>query len=181
MYGTMPLRQPAPSGVFRAGSRRESTTVSFEKDLARNRAAFHNYFIEERYEAGLVLLGTEVKSLRDGACNLKDSYARIRDGEAWLMNCHISPYSHGTAFNHEPLRPRKLLLRKSELLKLSKIQATGGRTLIPLRVYLKEGIVKVELGVAKGKQLHDKRESKKRAELTREAEAAVRDHARRKR
>lgn len=155
--------------------------MSFEKDLARNRAAFHNYFIEERYEAGMVLLGTEVKSLRDGACNLKEAYARIREGEAWLMNCHISPYSHGTAFNHEPLRPRKLLLRKRELFKLEKVQATGGRTLIPLRVYLKEGKIKVELGVAKGKQLHDKRESKKRAELTREAEAAVREHARRKR
>jgi len=152
--------------------------VSFEKDLARNRAAFHNYFIEERYEAGLVLMGTEVKSLREGACNLKDAYARLRDGEAWLLNCHISPYSHGSVFNHEPLRPRKLLLKRRELFRLEKEQATGGRTLIPLRVYLKDGKIKVELGMAKGKKLHDKRESKKRADL--EAQAAVRDHARRK-
>lgn len=149
--------------------------MAYKKDLATNRAAFHHYFIEERFEAGIVLRGTEVKSLRKGACNLKDSYARVRDGEVTLMNCHISPYSHGTAFNHEPLRPRKLLLHKREILKLERDQADTGWTLIPLRIYLKEGIIKVELGVARGKKHYDKREAKKRAILDREAEAAVRD------
>jgi SsrA-binding protein len=151
--------------------------VGFKKDLARNRAAFHNYFIEDRFEAGIILVGTEVKSLREGACNLKDAYARIRDGEAFMHNCHISPYKHGNVFNHEPLRTRKLLLHKKELIRLERDQATTGQTLIPLRLYLKDGKVKVEIGTAKGKKQHDKREAKKRHELNREAEAALRDHA----
>jgi SsrA-binding protein len=149
--------------------------VSFEKDLARNRAAFHNYAIEERYEAGIVLQGTEVKALREGAANLKDSYARVKEGEVWLLNCHISPYTHGTAFNHDPLRPRKLLLHKREILKLYKAQDLAGQTLVPLRIYLKEGRIKVEIGVGKGKKQYDKRESKKRETMKREAEAAVRE------
>jgi SsrA-binding protein len=152
--------------------------VTFQRDLARNRAAFHNYFIQDRFEAGIVLTGTEVKSLREGACNLKDAYARVREGEAFLYNCHISPYKHGNVFNHEPLRPRKLLLHRRQLVRLERDQAISGQTLVPLRVYLKNGVVKVELGVAKGKRQYDKREAKKRDMLRREAEAAIQEHGR---
>ena len=148
--------------------------MSFEKDLARNRAAFHNYLISERLEAGIVLTGTEVKSLRAGAANLKDAFARVKDGEVFLLNCHISPYSHGTSFNHDPLRPRKLLLNRREILKLGKEQDLAGQTLVPLRIYLKDGRIKVEIGVGKGKKAYDKRESAKRATMKREAESAVR-------
>ncbi len=158
----------------------ENAGVSFEKDLARNRAAFHNYFISEKLEAGLILKGTEVKSLRDGACNLKDAYARVKDGEVFLYNCHITPYAHGSIFNHEPLRPRKLLLHRREILRLHKEQDMAGQTLIPLRIYLKDGKIKIEIGVGKGKKQHDKREAKKRETLKREADAAVRSHARRR-
>lgn len=158
----------------------ENEAVSFTKDLARNRAAFHNYAIGDRYEAGMVLRGTEVKSLREGSANLKDSYARVKDGEVWLLNCHISPYTHGTAFNHDPLRPRKLLLNKREILKLRKEQDLAGQTLIPLRIYLKDGRIKLELGVGRGKKHHDKREAKRRETMRREAQAAVRSHARRR-
>ena len=152
--------------------------VSFQKDLARNRAAFHNYFISEKLEAGLVLTGTEVKALREGACNLKDAYARVKDGEVFLFNCHISPYKHGSAFNHEPMRPRKLLLHKRQILKLRKEQDMSGQTLVPLRVYLKDGRIKVEIGVGKGKKFYDKRESKRLATLDREAQASLRGRRR---
>lgn len=152
--------------------------VSFQKDLARNRAAFHNYFISEKLEAGLVLTGTEVKALREGACNLKDAYARVKDGEIFLFNCHISPYKHGSAFNHEPMRPRKLLLHKRQILKLRKEQDMSGQTLVALRVYLKDGRIKVEIGVGKGKKFYDKRESKRLATLDREAQAALRGRRR---
>ena len=155
--------------------------MSHHKEIARNRAAFHNYFIGDRFEAGVVLLGTEVKALREGACNLKDSYARVKGGEVYLFNCHISPYKHGSAFNHEPLRPRKLLLHRREIIRLLKEQDMSGNTLVPLRVYLKDGKIKVELGVARGKKQYDKRESKRLATLKREADAAVRAHARRRR
>ncbi|HXI03563.1 MAG TPA: SsrA-binding protein SmpB [Candidatus Saccharimonadales bacterium] len=152
--------------------------MSFQKDLARNRAAFHNYFISEKLEAGLVLTGTEVKALREGACNLKDAYARVKDGEVFLFNCHISPYKHGSAFNHEPMRPRKLLLHKRQILKLRKEQDMSGQTLVPLRVYLKDGRIKVEIGVGKGKKFYDKRESKRLATLDREAQASLRGRRR---
>jgi SsrA-binding protein len=167
-------------GVARAlgGRAGESKAVAFQKDLARNRAAFHNYFIEDRFEAGIVLAGTEVKSLRRGSCSLKDAYARVKEGELFLYNCHIAPYSHGTAFNHEPLRPRKLLLHKREIHRLEREQAGTGLTLVPLRIYLRGGVIKVELGVARGKRQYDKREAKKLAVLKREAEAAVRQRRR---
>jgi SsrA-binding protein len=158
----------------------ENGALSYEKDLARNRAAYHDYVIGETLEAGLVLTGTEVKALRDGACNLKDAYARVKDGEVFLFNCHISPYTHGSAFNHEPLRPRKLLLHRREILRLRQEQDMAGQSLIPLRVYLKEGRIKIEIGVGKGKKLHDKREAKRRETLRREADSAVRSHARRR-
>jgi SsrA-binding protein len=150
----------------------------FVKDLASNRAAFHNYVIVDRLEAGIVLAGTEVKSLRQGSCSLKDAYARVKDGEVYLYNCHIPPYVHGNVFNHEPLRPRKLLLHRNQILRLRREQEAAGQTLVPLRVYLKEGIVKVELGIARGKKLHDKREAKRLETLKREAAQAVRERGR---
>jgi SsrA-binding protein len=137
--------------------------------LARNRQAAHNYFIQERLEAGIALLGTEVKSLRLGRANLKDSYALVRRGEVWLLNCHISPYSHGNLNNHEPLRDRKLLLRREEIRRLERQVRQSGLTLVPLQLYLHRGRVKVELGVGKGKKLYDKRESIKKRDLDREA------------
>jgi len=137
--------------------------------LARNRQATHNYFIQERLEAGIALLGTEVKSLRQGRANLKDSYALVRRGEVWLLNCHISPYSHGNLNNHDPLRDRKLLLHREEIRRLERQVRQSGLTLVPLQLYLHRGRVKVELGVGKGKKLYDKRESIKKRDLDREA------------
>jgi len=137
--------------------------------LARNRQATHNYFIQERLEAGIALLGTEVRSLRQGRANLKDSYALVRRGEVWLLNCHISPYSHGNLNNHDPLRDRKLLLHREEIRRLERQVRQSGLTLVPLQLYLHRGRVKVELGVGKGKKLYDKRESIKKRDLDREA------------
>jgi len=139
------------------------------KVLAGNRQAFHNYFIEEKLEAGIALLGTEVKSLRQGRANLKDSYAMVRQGEVWMLNCHIPPYSHGNLNNHDPLRERKLLLHREEIRRLDRKRKLLGLTLVPLRLYLKKGKVKVELGVAKGKKLYDKREAIKQRDLDRES------------
>lgn len=127
------------------------------KLIAQNRKARHNYEIEETVEAGLMLVGTEVKACREGRANLADAYATINDGEAWLLQCHISPYSHGNRANHDPLRPRKLLLHRSELDRLQVKIAQEGRTIVPLRLYFKHGLVKVELAVARGKRLYDKR------------------------
>lgn len=127
------------------------------KLIAQNRKARHNYEIEETVEAGLMLVGTEVKACREGRANLADAYATINDGEAWLLQCHISPYSHGNRANHDPLRPRKLLLHRSELDRLQVKVAQEGRTIVPLRLYFKHGLVKVELAVARGKRLYDKR------------------------
>jgi len=152
--------------------------VAFEKDLAGNRAAFHNYFIVDRIEAGIVLTGTEVKSLREGACNLKDAYARVQNGEIHLLNCHISPYSHGNIFNHDPLRPRKLLLHRREIVRLERDQKTANQTIVPIRVYLKDGKIKVELGIARGKKQHDKREAKRLETINREAAQAMRERGR---
>lgn len=144
-----------------------------EKLIASNKKAFHDYFILEKYEAGISLLGTEVKAIREGRLNLKDSYAMIRSGEAFLLNCHISPYSHGNRENHEPTRTRKLLLHQGEIRKLIGKTQEKGLTLVPLRVYLKRGKVKVELGVARGKKLIDKRETERRKEADREARSAM--------
>jgi SsrA-binding protein len=130
------------------------------KLIAQNRKARHNYAIEDTVEAGLMLVGTEVKSCREGRANLADSYATIKDGEAWLLQCHISPYSHGNRANHDPLRPRKLLLHRNELDRLQIKVAQEGRTLVPLRLYFKHGLVKAEIAVARGKRLYDKRADK---------------------
>ena len=130
------------------------------KLIAQNRKARHNYHIEETYEAGLVLVGTEVKSCRAGKANLADAYAVIKDGEAWLLGCHISPYSHGNRANHDPVRPRKLLLNRSEIEKLHVATSQEGRTLVPLRLYFKHGLAKAEVAIARGKKLYDKRHDK---------------------
>jgi SsrA-binding protein len=148
--------------------------MSYEKTLATNRQAGFNYIILDRIEAGVVLHGTEVKSLRMGLCNLKDAYARADEGEIWLYNCHINPYPHGNRMNHEPLRPRKLLLHRKQILKVDK-ELTRGFTLVPLKFYLKGNHIKVELGLAKGKKSYDKRAALKEKDLKREADQAVRE------
>jgi SsrA-binding protein len=129
------------------------------KLIAQNRKARHNYLIEDTYEAGLALVGTEVKSCRAGKVNLADAYAQVKDGEAWLYGCHISPYSHGNRANHDPVRPRKLLLHRSEIDKLGAAVAQEGRTLVPLRLYFKHGLAKAEIAIARGKRLYDKRQT----------------------
>ncbi|MGB4019280.1 MAG: SsrA-binding protein SmpB [Syntrophomonadaceae bacterium] len=128
------------------------------KPVIENRKARYEYHIKENFEAGLVLVGTEVKSLRAGKGNLKDAYATVRDGEVWLMNFHISPYEKGNQFNHDPLRPKKLLLHRKEINRLTGLQKEKGLTLIPLKIYFKDGRAKVDLSVAIGKKLYDKRE-----------------------
>lgn len=147
-----------------------------ERAVATNRKAYHDYFIEEKFEAGIILQGTEVKSLREGRVNLQDSYASVKDGEVFLHHCHISPYSHGNVMNHEPLRVRKLLLHKKEINRLLGKTQQKGLTLIPLRIYFsKRGHAKVELGLAKGKKLYDRRDSIKAREAGREVERAIKD------
>jgi SsrA-binding protein len=144
------------------------------KVVATNRKAYHDYFIEEKLEAGVMLRGTEVKSLRDGRVNLQDSYASVDDGEVFLHHCHISPYSHGNIMNHDPIRPRKLLLHRKEINKLIGKTQQKGLTLIPLRIYFsKQGRAKVELALAKGKKQYDRRESIKAREAGREVERAI--------
>jgi len=141
--------------------------------LSENRQARHNYFIDETYEAGLVLLGSEVKSLRDGKANLVDSYAQIRRGEAFLINAHISPYAGANQFNHEPTRTRKLLLHAREIERLTGKTKERGLTLIPLKLYFKDGRAKVELGLARGKKLYDKRDTLRRKVAEREVERSL--------
>jgi len=138
------------------------------KTLASNRKAFHDYFVEERFEAGIELFGTEVKSIRAGTVNLKDSYLNIREGELFAKGIHISPYEKGNIFNRDPLRECKLLMHKKEILKLRALAERDGYTLIPLSLYLKRGRVKVEVGVCRGKKLYDKRESTLKRDLERE-------------
>ena len=149
-----------------------------EKVVATNRQAHHNYHILETHECGIALTGTEVKSIREGRCTLKDSYGTIRDGEMWLLNAHISPYSHGNRENHEPTRARKLLLHRRELDRLAGKAVEKGLTLVPTKMYLKKSKVKVELAVAKGKKLYDKRESERRREDDREARAMIKERSR---
>lgn len=137
------------------------------KLIAKNPTAYHNYNIEDKIEAGIVLTGTEIKSIRNGKVNLKDSYAIIKNGEAFVMGMHISPYEHGNIFNKDPLRTRKLLLNKREISKLTGLVKLKGLTLVPISLYFKGSFVKLELGIGKGKKLFDKREeiAKKEANL----------------
>jgi SsrA-binding protein len=143
-----------------------------QKNLASNRRAFHDFHIGERHEAGIVLLGTEVKSLRGGKASLQDAFARIERGEIFLHHLHIPAYSHRGYADHDPLRTRKLLMHREEIFKLANRARSGGTTLIPLRVYLKDGRVKVEIAVARGKKDWDKRESEREREHQREARDA---------
>ena len=143
------------------------------KLLSDNRHAAHNYHLLERFEAGLALTGTEVKSAKDGRVQLKDSFAEVAGNEAWLLNAHIGQYSHGNRENHEPMRRRKLLLHRSEIDKLLGKTREKGLTLVPTKMYLKNGRIKLELAVAKGKKLHDKRESEREREMQAEARAGM--------
>jgi SsrA-binding protein len=140
---------------------------------AKNRKAFYDYEILDRYEAGIMLTGSEVKSVRDHQVSLKDSFARISDGEVWLENCHISPYTHANLQNHEPRRVRKLLLNRREINKLVGETMKGGVTLVPLQVYFKRGRVKVEIALARGKKAYDKRETARRKVVDREIESEL--------
>ncbi len=149
-----------------------------DKVFAFNRAATHHYFLFDKYEAGIALRGTEVKSIREGRANLKDSYAQVRNNEVWLLNCHISPYSHGNRQNHDPLRPRKLLLHKNQIRRLVGKTVERGFTLVPLQLYMKRGHIKCEVALAKGKLAHDKREAIRRKETDREARMAMRQRNR---
>lgn len=145
------------------------------KVIAQNKKAYHDYFIEETYEAGIVLQGTEIKSIRAGRVNLKDSYAQIKNGEMFLIGLHISPYEQGNRYNHDPERTRKLLLHKREINKLIGETKEAGYSIVPLKLYLKNGYAKVLIGLAKGKKKYDKREDLKRKEAKREIERAFRE------
>lgn len=145
------------------------------KQLAQNKKAYHDYFIEETFEAGIVLQGTEIKSIRAGKVNLKDSFARIQNGELYLHNMHVSPYDQGNRYNHDPLRTRKLLLHRKEINKLIGETKETGYTIVPLKMYLKNGFAKVLVGLGKGKKQYDKREDLRKKEAKRDIERAFRD------
>ena len=145
-----------------------------ERDVAVNRRAYHDYFIDEKYEAGVALTGTEVKSLRGGRCNLRDGFVRVDGNEAWLENVHISPYAQGNLMNHDPLRPRKLLLHRKQIATLIGKVRQKGYTLIPLRVYFSRNHAKIEVGLARGKREYDKREAIAERDAKREIARAMR-------
>jgi len=153
-------------------------TAIEEKVLASNRAAYHNYHILDKYEAGIALTGTEVKSVLGGRVQLKEGYVAIRDGEAWLFNAHISPYAHGNRENHEPLRTRKLLLHRREIERLDEAIAKQGMTLVATRIYLKNRRIKVEVAIARGKKMYDKRETELRRTVERETRAQLKERNR---
>lgn len=144
------------------------------KLVANNKKAYHDYFIEDKYEAGIVLVGTEVKSIRMGRCSIKESFIRVDNGEVYIYNMHISPYEKGNIFNKDPLRVRKLLLHKHQINRIAGQVAQKGYTLVPLRIYLKGSLVKVEVGLARGKKLHDKRQDIAKKDQRREAEREFR-------
>jgi len=141
----------------------------------RNRAAFYNYEILESFECGVALVGTEVKSIREGKANLTDAYALVKDGEVWLLNAHVSPYTHGNRQNHEPRRTRKLLMHKAEIERLTGRTVEKGFTLVPTKMYFKNGRVKVEIGLGRGKKNYDKRETEMRKTIDRETQAALKE------
>jgi SsrA-binding protein len=158
--------------------RQKAERKAAERIVAENRKAFHDYHIIEAFEAGVVLQGTEVKAIREGRVNLRDSFARVEGGEVFIYNVHISPYSHRGYADHEPTRRRKLLLHRQEIRKLIGRTVEKGMTLVPVRLYFKGGKVKVAVSLAKGKQAHDKREAIKRREVDRETRAAVKERRR---
>jgi SsrA-binding protein len=153
-------------------------TATEEKVLASNRAAFHEYHILDKYEAGIALTGTEVKSVLGGRVQLKEGYVAIRDGEAWLFNAHISPYAHGNRENHDPLRTRKLLLHKREIERLDEATVKQGMTLVATRIYLKSRRIKIEVAVARGKKMYDKRETEMKRTVERETRAQLKERNR---
>lgn len=146
-----------------------------KKEIAANRKAFHEYFVLERYEAGIALAGTEVKSVRAGQVNLKDAFCTVKDGELYVRGMHISPYEHGNIFNKDPVRPRKLLMHKREIVRLNAHIMQDGNALIPLALYFKDGRVKVEIGLCKGKKLHDKRDSEAEKESRRAIDRVMKE------
>lgn len=148
--------------------------MSSSKNLVQNRKARHEYFIEDTYEAGLVLKGTEVKSIRKGSANIRDAYVTFSNGEAFIENMHVSPYEQGNIFNEDPIRRRKLLLNKREINKLFADVQKGGYTVVPLSLYLKNGLIKIEIALAKGKKLHDKRDSIAERDSKRRIDRAMR-------
>lgn len=156
----------------------ETVAVPGDKTIVNNRAAFFEYHILDKYEVGIVLEGTEVKSLREGQVQLKEAYVQIQNGEVWLLNAHISPYRFGNRLNHDPVRPRKLLLHRREIEKLEESATLKGMTLVVTRVYIKGGRVKMEIGVARGKKLYDKRETEMRRTVERETRAALKERQR---
>lgn len=150
-------------------------TKKSNKTIAANKKAFHDYFVEESMEAGIELTGTEVKSIRQGSVNLKDAWCSIDGGQAFINGMHISPYEHGNIFNRDPLRVRRLLMHKKELMRLFGIMKQQGYTLIPLSVYFKGSLVKVQVGLCRGKKLYDKREDAARRDMKREADRALKE------
>src|SRR5947209_17115799 len=162
-----PVRPEKPKNV------RRDPVASGERDAAQNRSASHNYFLTDKFEAGIMLTGSEVKSIRGGRANLKDAYGLIKNGELFLLNAHISPYEHGGYANHDPIRTRKLLVHRDELRKLIGKLQQKGLTLIPTRLYFRNGKAKIELALAKGKQLWDKRETERRRTADKEAREAI--------
>ena len=148
-----------------------------DRVVTTNRRAFHDYFVVEMLETGIALLGTEIKSIRDGKATISEAYARIENGELWLIGAHISPYRHGSHSNHDPDRPRKLLAHKRQIAELRRMVEQKGMTLVPLRLILKQGRAKVEIGVVRGKKLYDKRQTEAERESRRDVERALRDRA----
>jgi SsrA-binding protein len=156
----------------------KSTTVTgrrTDRTIASNRRAFHEYHILETIEAGIVLTGTEIKSIREGRVTISEAYARTENGELWLIGSHVSPYSHGNRANHDPDRPRKLLVHRRELGRLQSAIEQRGLTLVPLRLHLKQGLAKLDLGVARGKKLYDKRAAESERQSRRDMDRALRD------
>jgi len=166
---TTPAHEPKPA----VKEKDRDPVAAGKRDAAFNRSASFNYFLTDRYEAGVALRGTEVKSIREGKANLKDAYGLLKDGECFLLNAHIGPFSHGNAMNHEALRTRKLLLHSHEVRKLEAATKQKGYTLIPVRLYFKNGRVKCEIALAKGKMEYDKRATERKREADGEAKAAI--------
>ena len=169
----MARHQTLPTKPSKPNPGKRDPVAAGQRDATQNRSASHNYFLSDNLETGVVLRGTEVKSVRDGLANLKDAYALVKDNELWLLNAHIGAYEHGNIYNHAPLRTRKLLVHKEELRKLIGKTQQKGLTLIPVRMYFKNGRVKLELALAKGKQLWDKRETERRRTADQEAREAI--------
>ena len=153
----------------------EKTPKSGIKVITQNKKAWHDYFVDEKYEAGIELFGTEVKSIRGGGINLKDSYCQVKDGELYAIGIHVSPYEHGNIFNREPLRDRRLLMHKREIMKLHGLVSQKGFTLVPLSLYFSGSHVKVEIGLCRGKKLYDKRDSIAKHDADREIERRMKD------